>query len=131
VNLSICDHQIVRNEWGVLPGQKVFLSFGYVRDGKNIDLAIKALKQVPQAFLVIVGSVASTKDKPFQYYRDLAAEVGVEERCRFFEGFISDEELGRYFSAADCMASKMQCSACSSASADSGQTKPNGPFFPN
>lgn len=101
VNLSICDHQIVRNEWGVLPGQKVFLSFGYVRDGKNIDLAIRALKHVPQAVLVIVGSVASTKDKPFQYYRDLAAEVGVEERCRFFEGFISDKELGRYFSAAD------------------------------
>jgi glycosyltransferase involved in cell wall biosynthesis len=91
----------VREEWGVKNGQKVFLSFGYVRDGKSVDLAIKALREIPEAFLVVAGTVASTKDKDFHYYRDLAKEVGVSDRCRFFEGFVSDDELGKYFTGTD------------------------------
>ena len=95
------DPQQVRDAWGVQSGQKVFLSFGYVRDGKNLDLAIRALKEVPEAFLVVVGSVASSKDKSFDAYRNLATESGVAERCRFIEGFVSDQEIGKYFSGAD------------------------------
>lgn len=91
----------IRRRWGVPDSQKVFLSFGFVRDEKNLDLAIRALARVPQAFLVVAGSVASTKDRPFSFYRRLAAECAVADRCRFFEGFVTDEELGQYFSAAD------------------------------
>jgi len=95
------DPLAVRRAWGVSEGQKVFLSFGYVRDGKNLDLAIRALTFVPEAFLVVAGSVASTSDKPFGYYRELAAQLGVVDRCRFFEGFVADQDLGRYFAGAD------------------------------
>ncbi len=98
---STSDRATIRREWGVREEQKVFLAFGYVRDGKNLDLAVRALAQVPEAFLVVAGSVASAKDKPFGFYRELAAKVGVAERCRFFEGFVSNEELGRYFAGAD------------------------------
>jgi glycosyltransferase involved in cell wall biosynthesis len=91
----------VRNEWGVRTGQKVFLAFGFVRDGKNLDFAIRALVEVPEAFLVVAGSVASTKDKPFSFYRDLADELGVADRCRFFEGFVADDDLGKFFSGTD------------------------------
>jgi glycosyltransferase involved in cell wall biosynthesis len=91
----------IRHNWGVQPSQKVFLAFGFVRDGKNLDLAIRALAKVPEAFLVIAGSVASAKDRPFTFYRELAGELGVAVRCRFFEGFVSDAELGRYFSGTD------------------------------
>lgn len=88
-------HQI-RDEWGVKNGQMVFLAFGYVRDGKNLDLAIRALEKVPEAFLVIAGSVASSGDRPFSYYQDLSVSLKVDERCRLFEGFVSDEALGGY-----------------------------------
>jgi glycosyltransferase involved in cell wall biosynthesis len=91
----------IRRSWGVKDGQKVFLAFGYVRDGKNLDLAICALAQVPEAFLVVAGSVASTKDKPFDHYRKLAAQLGVVDRCHFAEGFVSDDDLGKYFAGAD------------------------------
>jgi glycosyltransferase involved in cell wall biosynthesis len=101
VNLGDHDRLQVRKEWGIQPGQKVFLSFGYVRDGKNLDLAIRALKEVPEAVLVVAGSVASTKDKTFQDYKDLAQQLGVVDRCRFFEGYLRDEELGRYFTGTD------------------------------
>ena len=103
VNLGDFDSQQVREELGIQSGQKVFLSFGYVRDGKNLELAIKALAEVPESVLVIAGSVASTKDRPFSFYRELAKELGVTDRCRFFEGFVSDEEMGRYFAVTDFM----------------------------
>jgi glycosyltransferase involved in cell wall biosynthesis len=103
VNLGDYDSKQVREGWGIQPGQKVFLSFGYVRDGKNLDLAIKALAEVPEVVLVVAGSVASTKDRPFSFYRGLADEVGVTDRCRFFEGFVSEEEMGRYFAGIDFM----------------------------
>jgi glycosyltransferase involved in cell wall biosynthesis len=95
------DRDSVRNGWGVLAGQKVFLAFGFVRDGKNLDHAIRALVQVPEAFLVIAGSVASANDRPFAFYRNLAAELGVAGRCRFFEGFVADDDLGIYFAGTD------------------------------
>jgi glycosyltransferase involved in cell wall biosynthesis len=56
---------------------------------------------VPHAFLVIAGSVASGKDKSFSYYRRLAEELGVAGRCRFVEGFLQQEELGRFFAGTD------------------------------
>lgn len=95
------DREAVRKEWGVAAGQKVFLAFGFVRDGKNLDLAIRALAQVPEAFLVVAGSVASTGDRPFAFYRTLADELVIADRCRFFEGFVADTELGKYFDGAD------------------------------
>jgi glycosyltransferase involved in cell wall biosynthesis len=95
------DRDSVRNSWGVRAGQKVFLAFGFVRDGKNLDIAIRALVQVPEAFLVVAGSVASANDRPFAYYRERAAELGVADRCRFFEGFVADADLGKYFAGTD------------------------------
>lgn len=91
----------IRHEWGARNDQKVFLAFGFVRDGKNLDLAIRALSSVPDAFLVVAGSVASGKDKPFAFYRELAANLEIEGRCRFFEGFVADGDLGKYFAGAD------------------------------
>jgi glycosyltransferase involved in cell wall biosynthesis len=91
----------VRAAWGVQAGQKVFLAFGYVRDGKNLDLAVQALAKVPEAFLVVAGAVASARDKPFSFYRVLATELGVADRCKFFEGFVADAKLGDFFAATD------------------------------
>ena len=101
LNLTDSDSERVREKWGILRDQKVFLSFGYVRDGKNLDLAIRSLQEVPEAVLVVAGSVASTKDKPFEFYRDLARKCGVSDRCRFFEGFVEESDTGSYFSGSD------------------------------
>jgi glycosyltransferase involved in cell wall biosynthesis len=98
---SPANRDSMRREWGVQDGQKVFLAFGFVRDGKNLDLAVRSLAQVPEAVLVMAGSVASAKDKPFAFYRKLASEIGVAERCHFYEGFVSDDDLGKYFMGTD------------------------------
>ena len=93
----------IRRSWGAQAGHQVFLAFGYVRDGKNLDLAIQALVDVPAAFLVIAGMLQSGNEKPFAFYRQLAARMGVADRVFFYEGFVSDAVLGNYFLGADCV----------------------------
>jgi glycosyltransferase involved in cell wall biosynthesis len=79
----------------------VFLAFGFIRDNKNLDLVIRALPENPRAFLVVMGKAQSRKDKPVDFYRNLALELGVGDRVRFFDEFVPDEKLSSYFAAAD------------------------------
>jgi glycosyltransferase involved in cell wall biosynthesis len=83
------------------PADVVFLAFGFIRDNKNLDLVIRALVENPQAFLVVMGRAQSKKDKPVEFYRNLAEALGVGERVRFFDEFVPDGKLAGYFSAAD------------------------------
>lgn len=91
----------MRKTWGVRSGQKVFLAFGHVRDKKNLDLVIRAMTRVPEMFLVVAGSLASSKDKPLGFYQQLACELGVRDRCHFVDNYVPQAELGNYFGAAD------------------------------
>jgi glycosyltransferase involved in cell wall biosynthesis len=83
------------------PADVVFLAFGFIRDNKNLDLVIRALVENPSAVLVVMGRAQSKKDKPLEFYRNLAAELGVQDRVNFFDGFVPDEKLASYFAAAD------------------------------
>jgi glycosyltransferase involved in cell wall biosynthesis len=94
----------VRSEWGIPDNKVVFLSFGFIRDNKNVDLLIRALPANPDAFLVVMGSAQSSKNKPLQFYRELAAQIGVGGRVIFRGEFVSDEALRGYFTAADVIA---------------------------
>lgn len=80
---------------------RTFLSFGFIRDNKNLDLFIQAMPGFPDIYLVVAGRNQSQSDKPIDYYRSLAKELGVDDRIRFDTHFISNEEIPIYFSAAD------------------------------
>jgi len=97
-------NQEMRELWNVRPDQKIFLSFGYIRDNKNIDLLLHALTKVQKGFLVIAGKPQSTNDRPMMFYKNLAQKLGVDSRCFFYNDFIPEDELGNFFRSSDFVA---------------------------
>lgn len=91
----------IRAGWNVPRGKKVFLSFGTIRNHKNIDLAIRALTDNPDVHLVVIGRVSSHKDRPLKYYQMLADDLGLSKRVYISDEFVGDEKRLSYFQAAD------------------------------
>jgi glycosyltransferase involved in cell wall biosynthesis len=78
-----------------------FLSFGHIRDGKNLDLIIRAMADLPSAYLVVAGKEQSSAQKPITYYQELAAALGLPDRCRWVHGHVPENEIGNLFTASD------------------------------
>ena len=97
------DCKTERAELGFASDDKVLMFFGYVRKYKGLDILLRAfpliLKQIPNAKLLVVGEFY---DKP-EIYTDIARENGTLEKVKFVNQFIPNEEVGKYFAAADVM----------------------------
>jgi glycosyltransferase involved in cell wall biosynthesis len=92
----------VRNRFGFANSDIVFFAFGQIRDGKNLDLFLRAMTKLPENVkLLVAGKGHSGSSKPPEFYQDLAEELGVAERCRFEIRRIPDEEVGELFNAID------------------------------
>ncbi len=94
----------LRDEMGIPNESTVVLSFGHIRDGKNLDLLIKAIAGNPDLHLIVAGSEQSSGQKPAAHYQSLAKKLGAGERCHFETRFINDEEVGTFHEAADLIA---------------------------
>jgi glycosyltransferase involved in cell wall biosynthesis len=79
----------------------VLLSFGHIRDGKNLDLAIRALTGLPSAYLIVAGKEQSSGQKPIAYYQGLARTLGIYDRCRWIHGHVPENAIGGLFVSAD------------------------------
>jgi glycosyltransferase involved in cell wall biosynthesis len=80
----------------------IFLAFGQIRDGKNLDLFLRAMTCLPENVkLLVAGKGGSGSSKPPEYYQKLAEELGVGDRCRWDIRRIPDEEVGELFNAID------------------------------
>lgn len=91
----------VRRRLGIPGGAKLLLSFGNIRDGKNLDLVIRSMKAYEGLWLLVAGREAGGVQRPLEYYRHLAESSGVGDRCRWFCDFIAAERVGDFFLAAD------------------------------
>jgi glycosyltransferase involved in cell wall biosynthesis len=91
----------IREEFELKEDAEVFLSFGHLRDNKNLDLILKAVSQVDDIYLLVAGSEASPGQRQSEYYKRLARELGLESRIRWVTQYIDDLEVMRYFIAAD------------------------------
>jgi glycosyltransferase involved in cell wall biosynthesis len=87
---------------GLEEKDQVFLSFGQIRDGKNLDRFIRVMPFLP-AFtkLVVAGKSDTSSQRPVSYYQELARSLGVASRCVWIDRYIDDSELGDLFAAAD------------------------------
>ncbi len=109
------DRNLIRLELGIPADARVLLAFGHIRDGKNMDLIIKALPLFPDLHLLVVGREQSSSQKPVRHYQDLSVRSGVADRCHWLHRFVHNREVFQYFLAADFV-SLMYSSAFRSAS---------------
>jgi len=79
----------------------LLLAFGHIRDGKNLDLVLKALVHFPDVYLVIAGKEQSSGQRPVSWYQRLAEELGVQHRCRWICRFIPEQEAANLFGCCD------------------------------
>ncbi|MFP5286751.1 MAG: glycosyltransferase, partial [Thermoanaerobaculia bacterium] len=86
---------VVRRRLGL--SGTVLLSVGHVTRRKGHHLAVEALRELPEATLLIAGD--GWYEGPL---RELAASFGVQERVRFL-GQVDQEALKDYYSAADAL----------------------------
>ena len=85
-----------------LPDDRIILlSFGHIRDNKNLDLAIKSLANHPEIHLVVAGQSLNETQKQPEDYQQLAKQYKVEEQITWVTDYIPDEEVNDFFSAAD------------------------------
>ena len=93
--------ETTRKELNIPVDARVLLSFGGIRDGKNLDLTLPVLAKFPDVFLIVAGMEQSQGQKPVSFYQQLAAKLGVANRCRWVVRFLGEEEIGNFFNAAD------------------------------
>ena len=103
------DRSRVRSELG-LDGAKLILTFGLLGPSKNVELVLDAVHRiadlVPDATVAVVGAThPEVQRQSGEGYRDrlrkLAADLGLADRVRFVDRYLSDGELAAWLVATD------------------------------
>ncbi len=93
--------KLALSELNLDPSIRYLLFFGFIRDYKGLDLLLHAMaeesmRNIPVK-LIIAGEFYSNEEK----YRNLISELNLEDRIIDCTNFIADEEVYKYFCAAD------------------------------
>ena len=84
-----------------LATKKVLLFFGLIREYKGLDILINAMEKIKTELedytLLIVGECYENENK----YTELIKKAGITDNVKCHYSFIPDNEVGKYFSAAD------------------------------
>ncbi len=80
------------------PHDRNIIYIGQLYPWKGVDILIKALKEIPDAILTIVGGLAYEED--IYRLKKLAEEIGVKNRVQF-KGFVPHRYIKKYLMTAD------------------------------
>jgi len=104
--------EIALSTFGLPQEAKVILSFGFIRSDKNegtlIEIFPEILKEVPDAWFVMAGSVhplSREKDQVIAEGRRETVRKFDVKNIKFIEEFIPDDDLSLLFSMADLFVS--------------------------
>lgn len=93
----------LRRRLAIPPQAMLLLSFGHIRDNKNLQLILQAMAELPELWLLVAGPEANAGHRPSAHYRQLAEQLGVANRCRWQIGYQSPEQVADHFSASDAV----------------------------
>lgn len=95
----------LRSRFGFEPNDFVILSFGQVRDGKQLDKLIRSISRLPERVkLLVAGRIESTAQKDRSYYLKVILYSGVVDRVFWEHRYIPDEEVSGLFECCDAVA---------------------------
>ena len=78
--------------------KKYILFFGFIRDYKGLDLLLEALANLPEEYeLIVAGEVYGS----FDPYQAIIDQSNIKNRVHLYNEYIPDDEVTKYFSAAD------------------------------
>jgi glycosyltransferase involved in cell wall biosynthesis len=93
----------LRRRLAIPPQATLLLSFGHIRNNKNLQLILQAMAELPELWLLVAGPEATAGQRPSAQYRQLAEELGVAHRCRWQISYQSPEQVANHFSASDAV----------------------------
>jgi D-inositol-3-phosphate glycosyltransferase len=88
---------MARQQLGLPPDQPVVLFFGLVRAYKGLGILLQAMTSLPRARLLIAGEFY----QPRADYERQIAELGLRDRVHVEDRYIPNEDVPKYFAAAD------------------------------
>ena len=91
-----------------LTDKRIILMFGFIRRGKGIGVAIKAMKQIrnsqPNTIMLIAGTPQDNEGMFYlQELLKLTTRLSLDDHVRFDTEFIPEERVPVYFSAASAI----------------------------
>jgi glycosyltransferase involved in cell wall biosynthesis len=86
---------------GIAPTERCLLFFGFIRDYKGLDILLEAMAEPSVRELGIKLMVAGEYYGNQAKYEQLIDRLGIREQLYLFTDFIPNDEVYRYFSAAD------------------------------
>ena len=92
----------VRESLEIPQDAPLLIQFGFIRDYKNLDLVIRALARVSGVYLLVAGAEHGGS-RPASFYKALADEVGVADRCRFLIDFHDSVAAANLLTASDAL----------------------------
>jgi glycosyltransferase involved in cell wall biosynthesis len=95
------DKESCRKELGLKEEERVLLFFGYVRKYKGLDILLNALPLVLQTLPGTKLLIAGEFYDPVDNYKALITQLKLEDNVLLVNKFISNEEVGKYYTAAD------------------------------
>jgi glycosyltransferase involved in cell wall biosynthesis len=94
--------EATRQRLGFGADDQVFLSFGQIRDGKNLDRFLRVMPELPDRVkLLVAGSSGGGSLRQPDEYKKMAKDFGVVDRCVWDLRYIPEEETGDLFAASD------------------------------
>jgi glycosyltransferase involved in cell wall biosynthesis len=94
------DQELLKSLQTEVAGFKVMSILGNIREEKNYHIAITALKEYPNAKLIIGGRKANS-GVDVDAYRKLADSLGVTNQVIWLERFLTDAELSAIITISD------------------------------
>jgi glycosyltransferase involved in cell wall biosynthesis len=91
----------VRNELSLPQNAVVLLSFGHIRNAKNLDLFLQAMVDVKEVFLIVAGGDGMPGQRTAAYYQELAEKLRIARRCRWLIKFVDPTLAANLFASVD------------------------------